>query len=223
MPTLQKKSQPRTGREKPKGNFALPSQEDIQASKSHVSKSRTLGGTTRAGNGETLQKRGRRHQEKACQSVRQSKPQGASSDSDNSFCNTYTIPYVHGPHPFVFDINVRTARTGSEMSQKVMKRVLLDTGSDLNLISASAHADLKTVVKASKCCIRSVAGESAVVGKTRLEWTFIAGEARERSKRLVFSDDFHVLSRKEVPLFDCILGRHWITAHRSVFLSLWTA
>jgi hypothetical protein len=140
---------------------------------------------------------------------------------NQSFCGTHSAGSLQGTNPFVFDINIRLQRGSNGQLQKIMKRVLIDTGSDLNLISAAAHADLETQLRPQKRIIRSVAGQSAVVGETNLSWTFLNSTNTGHSSQSVFSDDFFVLSEQESTLFDCILGRHWIQAHRSVFLSLW--
>lgn len=143
---------------------------------------------------------------------------------DNSwplFCNLHTTEDILSPNPFVFDINIHLDQRADGQSRKVLKRVLLDTGSDLNLISAPAHADLKTSTRSSRHSVRSVAGESSVVGETHLQWSFISSKSGLNSKPALFSDVFFVLSRREAPLFDCILSRHWIQANRSTFLSLW--
>ena len=138
------------------------------------------------------------------------------------FCGTPSIEASLGPNPFVFDVNIRVQDASSGHLRKIMKRILLDTGSDLNLISGPAHSDLKTHLRPQKCHVRSVAGQSSIVGETRLDWTFIRANPRNETTSNIFSDTFFVLSKKETPLFDCILGRHWIHNHRSVFLALWT-
>lgn len=138
------------------------------------------------------------------------------------FCGTHLSDPHGGCNPFVFDINIRVQDVSSGKLRKVMKRVLLDTGSDLNLLSAPTHTDLNTRVRPQRCHVRSVGGQSAIVGETQLDWTFIRSNSAKNSDGAVFSDTFFILSRKETPLFDCILGRHWIQGHRSIFLDLWT-
>ena len=138
-----------------------------------------------------------------------------------AFCGTHSLGPTDQANPFVFDINIRLSGGQHGQSRKVMKRVLLDTGSDLNLVSATAYADLRTRIKPHKRVIQSVAGESSVIGETKLVWTFLQPSGCSDEKPAIFSEDFFVLSKRENPLFDCILGRHWIQEHRSVFLSLW--
>ena len=108
------------------------------------------------------------------------------------------------------------------MVRRVMKRVLLDTGSDLNLISSAAHSSLRTPIRRKECKVQSVAGQSSIVGQTHLSWTFLCSDDADATSLPVFSDMFSVLSSTESPLFDCILGRHWIQAHRAIFLVLWS-
>jgi hypothetical protein len=103
-----------------------------------------------------------------------------------------------------------------------MKRVLFDTGSDINLVSAPTHADLKTPIRPLSCQIHSVAGQSCAVGETELEWTFLDSTVSAGENDSIYSDIFFILSTKELTLFDCILGRHWIDEHRSLFWTLWT-
>ena len=151
-----------------------------------------------------------------------SRVQHGTSGTGNPFCGTHSTISNVGCNPFVFDINICVPEASGKI-RKVMKRVLLDTGSDLNLISAPAHSDLKTRIRPQKCHIRSVSGQSSIVGETRMEWTFIRSNVSNSSSATVFNDTFFVLSKKELPLFDCILGRHWIHDHRSVFLDLWSS
>ena len=148
--------------------------------------------------------------------------QHTASMADFPFCDTHSTVSNAGCNPFVFDINIRVPEASGK-TRKVMKRVLLDTGSDLNLISAPAQSDIKTRVRPQKCHVRSVSGQSSIVGETRMEWTFIRSNVSNTSSASVFNDTFFVLSKKEVPLFDCILGRQWIHDHRSVFLDLWSS
>jgi hypothetical protein len=103
-----------------------------------------------------------------------------------------------------------------------MKRVLFDTGSDMNLISAPTHADLKSPIRPLSYQIHSVAGQSCVVGETDLKWAFLDSKISAEGENSTYSDTFFVLSTKELTLFDCILGRHWIDEHRSLFWRLWT-
>ncbi len=147
--------------------------------------------------------------------------QPPTANFERFFCGTHSTALAPACHPFVFDINIRVLDTFSGRLRKVMKRVLLDTGSDLNLISAPAHADLRTDIRPQKHRVRSIGGQSAVVGETKLDWTFIRSRSAKEINNCVFSDSFFVLSKEETPLFDCILGRHWIQGHRLVFLDLW--
>ena len=72
--------------------------------------------------------------------------QSTRARSEKVFCGLHSMCLTAACHPFVFDINIRVQDGSSGRPRKVMKRVLLDTGSDLNLISAPAHADLGTRV-----------------------------------------------------------------------------
>lgn len=116
-------------------------------------------------------------------------------------------------NPFVFDINVRTG-TG----QKTMKRVLLDTGSDLNLISNSVHREIGSTLNRKKHSVRSLAGQSSIVGETTLSWNFITSSPQTTSPPQV--DVFFVLARTESTSFDCILGHSWIWSHLDIFSAL---
>lgn len=138
------------------------------------------------------------------------------------FCGTHSIEHAPVRHPFVFDINIRMQHGRCGRLRRVMKRVLLDTGSDLSLISSAAHADLRTPIQRQKCKVQSVAGQSSIIGQTQLSWTFLRSCDPDATSLADFSDVFFVLSSTESPLFDCILGRHWIQTHRAVFLALWS-
>jgi hypothetical protein len=152
-----------------------------------------------------------------------SEPDSRPNSISKHCCNTYSLSSTQNSHPFIFDINVQVAKCGSGVPRKIMKRVLLDTGSDLNLISAAAHADLGTKIIPEECCVHSVAGESQIVGSTHLRWNFIPSESQKRSDAKTFSDVFHVLSKHETPSFDCILGHGWLQENRAVFWNLWPA
>lgn len=123
------------------------------------------------------------------------------------------IPLLLGfPNPFTFDVNISTYS-----GDRVMKRVLLDTGSDLNLISNTAYQDLGTQLDPISSTVQSLAGDCPIVGQTVLTWAFISVS---RSLKTLQHDDFFVLASSERTAFDCILGHRWIVQHLNTFLAL---
>ena len=118
------------------------------------------------------------------------------------------------PNRFVFDINVHipNGTTGTPIG-KVSKRVLLDTGADLNLISFPAFRDVRTPMATSSVCLQSLAGQTAIDGEIRLSFNFLSSHAAKSHLQNAYCEDFAVISDGERPLFDCILGSQWIFAH----------
>jgi hypothetical protein len=98
-----------------------------------------------------------------------------------------------------------------------MKRVLLDTGSDLNLISDTAFRDLNVHMRSGSKAVHSLAGASCIAGDTTLKWSFLDAPSFSESE---YQDNFSVLARSEAPGFDCLLGHPWIAAHFDVFTAL---
>lgn len=119
------------------------------------------------------------------------------------------------PNPFVFDINIRTS-TG----EKVMKRILLDTGSDLNLISTSAYEDVNSPIRRTQHSVRSLAGQTSIVGETTLSWVFLVSSDSDPMEIPPQAESFSVLASGEAAAFDCILGHAWILSHRDIFFAL---
>lgn len=99
-----------------------------------------------------------------------------------------------------------------------MKRILLDTGSDLNLISNTAYREVNSPIRRTQHSVRSLAGQTSIIGETALSWVFLV------SKNLVEippqRDNFSVLASAEPAAFDCILGHPWISSHLEVFSAL---
>jgi hypothetical protein len=114
---------------------------------------------------------------------------------------------------FAFNIKVKTGD-----GKSVMKRVLLDTGSDLNLISHNAYCDLGSNLQRRRCSVRSLAGKASIIGKTQLIWNFLLTPPQTRSRQ--HDDEFFVLARTEAAAFDCILGHTWIWNHLDCFHDL---
>ena len=118
------------------------------------------------------------------------------------------------PHvnPFVFDINIHII---DQPLTKIMKRVLLDTGADLNIISFVAYRGLGAPLRTFHHSVYSLAGETAVVGEIYLTWNFLL--AGVSSPNNVHGARFFVLADTEMPAFDMILGHRWITEHMNIF------
>jgi hypothetical protein len=149
-----------------------------------------------------------------CHWPRQQHAQTAPAIFDHAFqCTQTKAPSIQCPiNPFVFDINLRTSSGG-----KVMKRVLLDTGSDLNLISDTAFRDLNLQLRLQSEAVRSLAGASSIAGETTLRWSFLDAPPFSKSD---FQDNFSVLASSEAPVFDCLLGHPWIAGHFDIFTAL---
>ncbi|RMD41522.1 hypothetical protein DV735_g3599, partial [Chaetothyriales sp. CBS 134920] len=135
--------------------------------------------------------------------------------------STLSLP---NPDPFValpssrrcvFDINIRIPGLGG----KVAKRVLLDTGADLNLIAASAHEDVGSSIDLEPARLLSLGGRTLLKGKTELTFNFLATAGSSAPKN-TYTEVFAVVARTEPPLFDCILGAHWILSHFEDFIML---
>lgn len=122
----------------------------------------------------------------------------------------------HMSNPFLFDINICVPDdTGGQ--RKVMKRVLVDSGSDLNLISHDALRSLESPARPLQRSVQSLAGTSAIVGEASLTWTFLLIRPRAPSTH---SDRFYVLAKSEHARFDCILSHIWIMSNIDVFTAL---
>jgi hypothetical protein len=222
MPTLQKKNPQTQGVGEPsKRNIVIRTRENFRKLKAFHRSCSTLVEIPQLGESLNFNEDLRCRQDPKSQSP--SRLESRLKSISNPGCNTYSLSSTQNSHPFIFDINIHLTKAGSGVPRKIMKRVLLDTGSDLNLISAAAHADLRTKIIPEKCCVHSVSGESQIVGSTRLRWNFISSDPHERSKPTGFSAVFHVLSKHETPSFDCILGHGWLKANRAVFWNLWSA
>lgn len=137
------------------------------------------------------------------------------STSPMSFAHCVVADVQWKPNPFVFDINIRTS-TG----QKVMKRILLDTGSDLNLISTSAYQDVLCPIRRTQHSVRSLAGQTSIVGETTLSWVFLVSSDLDSVEIPPQAESFSVLASAESAAFDCILGHGWILSHLEIFSAL---
>lgn len=101
-----------------------------------------------------------------------------------------------------------------------MKRILLDTGSDLNLISTSAYQDVKSPIRRTQHSVRSLAGQTPIIGETTLSWSFLVTSGSNSVKIPPQTERFSVLASTESAAFDCILGHGWISGHREIFSAL---
>ncbi|KPI40577.1 uncharacterized protein AB675_7621 [Cyphellophora attinorum] len=119
------------------------------------------------------------------------------------------IPDVIVTHNrFVFDVIARSVDINGK-EKKVLKRALLDTGSDLNLISASAFDGLMMNFSPFRKDIHTLAGRTAIAGHTRIAWSTIGSSPPNSSAKLHW-DRFYVLASTENAAFDMILGHEWI-------------
>ena len=125
------------------------------------------------------------------------------------------------PNKFVLDINVHLPDdvTGDSI-KRILKRVLLDTGADLNLISSSAFRDVQTPMTRVPGTIHSLSGQTSIEGKTRLSLNFLNSDAAAKWQQQAYSEDFFVISPSETALFDCILGHRWVFNHLDEVLAL---
>ncbi|RMZ87430.1 hypothetical protein DV736_g5342, partial [Chaetothyriales sp. CBS 134916] len=120
----------------------------------------------------------------------------------------------------VFDINIRIQRQNNgSFGGKVARRVLLDTGADLNLIAASAHEDVGSPIDLHPAKLLSLGGRTFLEGKTELTFNFVGTGSLSTTKN-TYTEVFAVIARNEQPLFDCILGAHWILRHWHDFTAL---
>ena len=121
----------------------------------------------------------------------------------------------------MFDINCHVVdqATGLLIS-KVAKRVLLDTGADINLISHTAFHDLGREMVQAPRSIESLAGQTALSGEAAITFTFLTGATTASRCQRTFTEDFSVVSKSERPLFDIILGGKWFFAHWNLVSSL---
>lgn len=122
---------------------------------------------------------------------------------------------------FQFDIIVHvTQQHHSRASRRVMRRVLLDTGAKMNMVSAAALHGIQFPVKGRQCEIRSIAGTSRIMGQTDLSFHFLDDVATEGAETSTFEEEFNLLDDNEQPLFDMVLGQEWISRHFLKFFDL---
>ena len=142
----------------------------------------------------------------------------SASNSSPDVDNTKSVT----PHNrFIFDINVHIPVGGTgESTEKMPKRILLDTGADINLISHGAFCDLRAPMVGSPVSIHSLAGRTSIEGQTHLSFNFLSSTAATTARPRTYVEDFFVISPSEKTLFDCILGHKWISDHWDEIVAL---
>lgn len=87
---------------------------------------------------------------------------------------------------------------------------LLDTGAGFNLISSQAFRELNLAPKPSQQVVRSIGGDTRLVGKVELTWRFRASDVPSKLSQTLYSAVFYILPEQDEAKFDCILGWPWI-------------
>ena len=131
------------------------------------------------------------------------------------------LPLIRStPNIFQFDMIVHVnQQPQSRTCRRVMRRVLLDTGAKLNMVAAAALRGIELPVGGEPCEIRSIAGNSRIVGQTALRFHFLQ-DVETEGVESTFEEEFNVLDGNEQPLFDFILGQEWISRHLLKFFEL---
>lgn len=120
-------------------------------------------------------------------------------------CGRTVPPTARNLHnPFIFDILARSIGVDGK-EKKILKRALLDRGSDVNLVSAGTYEDIGTILKPSRHDIHTLAGTTSIVGETIVGWSFMSAEPTKVLTSL-HRDKFYVLGHTENAAFDIILG-----------------
>ena len=124
------------------------------------------------------------------------------------------------PTLFQFDIVVHVNHRHQPCaSRRVMRRVILDTGANMNMVSAAALRGIELPVGGEPCEIRSIAGSSRIIGQTDLRFHFLK-DVETGGIESAFEEEFNLLDDNEQPLFDFILGQEWIARHFLKFFDL---
>lgn len=107
----------------------------------------------------------------------------------------------------------------SQAPTTTSRRCLLDTGADLNLITADAlkglQFDLQSIHRQQ---LRGLAGTAEILNTIGVDWHLKRSCDLLRLGRLNRSTMFHVVDPKQKCTFDCVLGRPWIEQNKLTFL-----
>ena len=119
-------------------------------------------------------------------------------------------------------LNIHVNNRGIQRTRLNTRIALLDTGADFNLISYDAFKELNLPIKPCNDVVRSIAGNSQLIGKVEIDWHFRPSNypTVPAPRIAVHSAIFWVLSQDEDPCFDCILGWPWIDSNIDLFKSI---
>lgn len=120
---------------------------------------------------------------------------------------------------FIVDIFIETACPhGFERKLPTSpRRCLIDTGSDLNIITYRALQGVLCDVEPFSGHLYGAGGSTCVIARTNLSWHFKRGCDPLRRRRLGRLDPFVVVDPATPYNFDCVLGRPWIQEHMLLF------
>jgi hypothetical protein len=131
---------------------------------------------------------------------------------------------LHGRSPmnhFIVDIFVEASKhfLQREARPTTSRRCLLDTGADLNLITADALEGLQfNVQPIPGQQLRGLAGTTDIINTISVGWNLSRDCDPLRRGRLNRSTMFEVIDPTEDCTFDCVLGRPWIEQNMLIFL-----
>lgn len=140
---------------------------------------------------------------------------------EQDFLDNIQLPNSPSVNCFITDMFIDAScqhETGRKRRITTSRRCLIDTGSDLNIITRRALQGLQSDVRPLSGYLNGAGGRAEIIGRTDLTWHLKRGCDPVRRRRLNRSNSFVVVDPTVPYKFDCILGEPWIQENMLVFM-----
>jgi hypothetical protein len=132
------------------------------------------------------------------------------NDTTGSESTEGVYPLGSEAEPYVRTIHIHLDQDQGDLTE--LCRCLLDTGSDFNLVSQRTLRILGLQFTEPKGpAVTGLGGAQILpIGSISLRWHM------DRREQVSYCENFWVISDDTPPLFDVLLGKHWIKKHKAL-------